>query len=361
MVNRRKRLSILVGIVLAAAAGAGAYWVTSAPHRVRPASEKLSVEAEHLNFGETWENREFAWTIPIQNRSREAVEILDFQRTCNCAAVEPPSLVVPAGETVPVRFVLDLTRRARNATTEGTVRDFQIQVAPILDRNAPLELIWTLRGRVRTALAVESRVVELGEVVRGQPCSPKTVTVTPKTPVKDVAVRCEPPVLSVSVRRPAKDGDRFALDIAPRDGCEEGPITCKIEVRAVTRNGELLPAVTLHAEGIMKEDIQASPPTVTFGAVAVGQREKETIVLRSVSGQGFKVLDIKTPSGDTTVTPLKLKGSDATPTNAFEVAQLVSRLGHGAAPVRFLVQPEKGGKPLTVVLPVAYYGVEGKK
>src|SRR5712691_6122205 len=102
-------LSIVAFFVL----GIGAYQYTirssTAKAIAKPAEQSpLKVAAERLNFGITWEQPEFKWTVPIRNNSDREIEIENFVKSCNCASIEPRSLVIPAGETRDVQLTFDL-------------------------------------------------------------------------------------------------------------------------------------------------------------------------------------------------------------------------------------------------------------
>lgn len=73
----------------------------------------LAVAAEHLNFGEAWENLYFEWLLPIENRHNQDVQIERLYLSCTCLKADPSELVIPAGRTREVRLTLDLTARER--------------------------------------------------------------------------------------------------------------------------------------------------------------------------------------------------------------------------------------------------------
>lgn len=56
----------------------GAYWVGSRPRQVAAAQQSLVVSESALHFGEVWEDKAFVWTLPIENRSSQDIQILDL-------------------------------------------------------------------------------------------------------------------------------------------------------------------------------------------------------------------------------------------------------------------------------------------
>src|SRR5262249_52816263 len=77
-----------------------------------PDSTGLWVSPERLNFGEVWEAEQFRWVLPVTNGSGEDIEIVNFATSCNCLSVEPRAVVIPAGQTVEVNLVLNLTGKS---------------------------------------------------------------------------------------------------------------------------------------------------------------------------------------------------------------------------------------------------------
>ncbi|MBY0231201.1 MAG: DUF1573 domain-containing protein [Gemmataceae bacterium] len=123
-------LIALVGCVLVAAAAK----ITADATRPRPVQqakrESLVVDPARLDFGEVLENERFAWTLPIENRGDAEARITKFQENCVCAKFDPPSLVIPPGETREVRLTLDLTRKPEDRGEAA--RPFAVLVEPIV-------------------------------------------------------------------------------------------------------------------------------------------------------------------------------------------------------------------------------------
>src|SRR5438445_8986398 len=86
-----------IGIILCCSCAA-AYWLATVANRPPPTDERLYVDPGHLDFREAWETDSFHWTLPIQNRSTEEVQIDGFAANCTCVALKPGSMVLPPGE-----------------------------------------------------------------------------------------------------------------------------------------------------------------------------------------------------------------------------------------------------------------------
>lgn len=117
----------------------------------------LVVAPERLDFGEAWEDSQFKWVLPILNAGSHEVEIQDFGSSCTCSAIEPQSLVIPAGQAREVCLTLDLTadplkERAKQPAQEW--RDFPVTLAPRLRDDRGSRTWWTIKGRVHAAFVL---------------------------------------------------------------------------------------------------------------------------------------------------------------------------------------------------------------
>ncbi len=79
----------------------GAYWIGSL-NRASPPSkpQRLSpihIELASLDFGEVLENKRFTYTLRMENATQQPIHIAQFNTSCNCASIEPPSIDLPAG------------------------------------------------------------------------------------------------------------------------------------------------------------------------------------------------------------------------------------------------------------------------
>lgn len=359
MKERRKIVCLVLGLAVATVAGAGAYWVATAPQRVAAAQSPLAVDPAALDFGEVWEDSAFTWTLPIENHSDAAVRIRDVTASCNCLAVEPRSFVVPAGGKTEVRLTLNLTGPvAAKADAVTAVRDFALPLAALRQDDASAPKIWVLRGRVRTAAVVSPPLVQLGQWVRGQTVPPQSATVTLKTPVKALEAACDPALASVRVTRSRTNSEAFVVTIVPRQTIPSGPFNFPVKIRLVVREGKKMPRIVLPVAGVMLEDIQARPTVVAFGIVPLGRRVEQTVVLGSAAGKKLQVRSVRRSSDDIEVEPAE---SATHVKSAYRISQRASRLGDQSGEVRFAVGADGTKATVEVVLPVTYHGTQEKK
>lgn len=79
----------------------------------------LWIDPRDLDFGLVWEDYEFRWIIPIENRGSEPFVIEEFWSSCNCSSVAPRSLTIPPGEKREIRLTLNLTSLDKHGASNG--------------------------------------------------------------------------------------------------------------------------------------------------------------------------------------------------------------------------------------------------
>jgi hypothetical protein len=341
-------------------------WTVWAKLRARPdangnnAGESgLHVEPERLSFGERWEDAQFPWTLPIENRTDKDIEISGFSSSCTCTAIQPQALVIPARQTREIRLTLDLTAKKQEDAEKG-VWDFEVAIQPqvaALAGKRPPE--WRLKGRVKAAIRLPYRLLELGRYSEyAQPIPPRTVPIVSSVPLDDLHVSGELPSFPVKVRRGVADPASFELDIEPKPGLPIGTYSFDLTLVPEPRGGGTLPEKRLRVRAEVVSDIQPSASQLLLGAAAVGETVEDVVSLSSLTGAGFEVRDWR--CSDTALTVERMKGSDpGSPT--FRVRQRVGGPGPHQEVITFVVVPTSGARPagaIEVVLPVCYHGID---
>src|SRR5207302_10368849 len=103
------------------------------------------VPEDKLNVGEVWETKDFHWTLPVENKSRDTIEIVAFHSSCNCLSIEPSHVSIGPGQAIDVQLKIDLMRASR-AGDGNPVHEFEVQLAPQIAGQALATSGWTLRG-----------------------------------------------------------------------------------------------------------------------------------------------------------------------------------------------------------------------
>jgi hypothetical protein len=239
----------------------------------------LHVAANSLNFGEVWENAEFVWVLPIENRSTQEVRITDFSSSCNCSKIEPRSLTIPSGELRKVVLTLDLTAAKTADEYRKAIRDFEVSIAPRCEA-AATPLSWTIWGRVRVPFVFEQPRLDLGRHSElAQPLLPRTVALTGLVPLATLNCKTTLAHFKAQVQRTATR-DRFELTLTPTKPLTCGFHTFEVQVFPQLVSGEELPGKTLPVRVRVESDLQTTPPVVVFGALPVGESAEEVLTLR---------------------------------------------------------------------------------
>lgn len=265
LLSLRFTLCLLIAGIVGVCLGVGAFRLTG---RVNPpsgleatATSGLTVAAEHLNFGDQWENPNFEWVLPIENRQDHEARIEGFSKSCTCLKTEPSELVIPAGQTREVRLNLDLTARERKSLPPP-VRDFSVSITPRI--HAPKKKLpridWKVHGRVRTAISFDKPTVDFGRCSEATHLLPvQKVLVTSVVPLQDLTAVSKSDALRVQVTRMTDDTQRFELAISALK-LPIGPIKSEISVEPLLSDGQPLPKMLLPVNGSVVSDFQASPP-----------------------------------------------------------------------------------------------------
>jgi hypothetical protein len=253
---------------------------------------------------------------------------------------------------------LDLSARTAKEV-EADVRDFSVHLSPRLVNNTdpkqPIE--WTVRGRVRAALRLERRQIDFGRQSERLPIPPQRLLVTALVPVRRLSVPDEKRGFPVRITRSAADPARFELEVAPGPSQAAGAVDFPLHIVAETEDGERLPGKKFLVVGSIVPDLQATPPTVLFGAVAVGETAEETVHLHALSGQPFEVTGCRCEGVDAAVERLPA----ASPQEVdFRVRVPVRAAGEQRGQIVFSVTP-KDAESITVVVPLAQHGIAAAK
>jgi hypothetical protein len=346
----RSGLALTIVILI----GVSAFWVRLASRQTAPMDERLVVAAAHLDFGVVYEDMAFPWTLPIENRTSNDITIHDFISSCACVAIEPQTLVVPAGQKADVRLTLDLRQPPPQSSTETVpVADFAIQILPHFEGELPTPTLWTLRGRVRRFFTLSPASVNFGDnLVRGQPFESATVTLTALTALQTLTATSDPPLATVEV---SGKGNQYALRITPRDSLPPGSWEARMLIQAFTHDGVTVRG-QVQIRGCVLSEIYFLPAAIAFGARPLRETAEETVVLLSRSGHPFDVTGLEgTPDG-LTVEHLATRSRHA---QQFRVSQRISHSGDHASTIRFLVRGDDDMQSVQVPLSVSYHGMPG--
>ena len=315
----------------------------------------LFVDEQTLDFGEIWESSDFTWEFPVKNVSQRTIEVAEFDLSCACMKVEPPSFTLAPGEVRNCRARLKVVGSPGSARSLEA-RPFETSITPrVVGETGIGQASWIVHGVVRPVALLKPSSLYFDQLSSGDtiPRS-EVVKVTTANPVTTWSARCDPKKVSVSATRSRTDPCAFDIVITPEMATlASGPFRDTIQLVALSSEGRESPPVELVVEGVVIEDVQGVPETIYFGANPLGTSGTETVVLRSRTGVAFRVVKVENDSLDLTVRPEK---SEAPAGRAFRFSQRFTRTGFQSGVVRFHVRAE--GQPLIKIpVPWSYYGV----
>lgn len=348
----RKRFGVLVvgSVALAAVAGAlsGRAYFRHAQPAPPPQAEQpaLTVDPAHLDFGDVWESDKFEWSAPVRNRTETALQVSAYSSSCSCVSASS-SRLIPAGESAPLTFRIDLRAVACASAAPQHVRDANIRVGIARD-SAPTEAVTAveLRGRVKSALAVSARAVDFGRLALNGTKS-RVVTVRGLVGLRELNATVDGTAVIAELK--ATGAAQWELHLRPTATAVVGRYEAKVKLEPITTNGERVPPVTLAVAYDVLADIQPDSPFVPLGAGRVGETLRGTFTVASSSGKAFPA---PTCDGAT------LAPAHTTPQSSytFQIAHEVAALGNQTVPV-VVRGRDADGHPFEVRVDVQCYGV----
>ncbi len=320
-------------------------------HPTPPPKQWLSVPESSLDFGEAWEAQEFDWNLPITNEATQDVEIVDFDVSCVCTAVQPRSLSIPAGESRTVKLILDLRRIEKRDRNQAS-RAFHVDLRPSIRPPHAVRSPWTLRGRVKSALVWDPVVVDFGAIPEfNQPPMPITVGVTGLLPLERLEIASTDRRFACELHSRGLGGKEYEISLRAAPTFPVGPINAGLIITPILPGGRRIPSVTVPVRGTIVDDLYAIPDCVDLGVQTLGQSERATVRLLSHSHSLFDVEGVDIASQDTTIEPLPSAPGD----RVFRFSQRITAAGECVRDVRFRVR-YRDGREGVVVVPVRSYG-----
>lgn len=329
-----RSLTLICLVLSMVAAG---MWIGSVPKDEQEIATELTVPASALDFGKELEQKQFVWSIPIENSSEKDIHVEKFIASCRCASVSPDSVTIPAGESVTVTLELDLTMIDGSGNQEFE-HEFGMTLAPICSPPLKSHVGWRIVGRVQSVLLLD-RYVAINEsnLVHGYDFGGVTVPIKSANVVRDVLVECDESLLSAHIT-PGDEDCTFKLEAIPRKTLPIGAHKISVQLLPLLDGGYRGPAVPMTVFANVVQGIRASPEVVSAGVVPVGDRVDAPVTLSSRNGRPFQVLDATSSDG-----PVDIQ-RDAALSSATTIRYLlritVGNEGRFSPIVHFHVKPE---------------------
>lgn len=292
--------------VMAGAFASGVFWTSS----VAPPQETLTVLPADLNLGEVWQQPELKFSIPVRNRTRQAMRVADISTTCNCTQITPKSFEVPAGESVTLSGVIDLMRSIDREN--AMQQEFVVGIKATLESRygeQPVVLEWPLQGVARRALRVEPPTIDLlgaWEVVQHHFAPTVELEITPQLEIGAIKPEWNAREGDVVVTGPL-EGNEYILLFTPSTLLPRGSVNTRINLRTVLANGSQGPDIEVPVRGEVVGPVRLSPERVTLrraNVIEVSSHEAVTVNIVSAVDTDWRLVDwSSTPEGIVVVTP----------------------------------------------------------
>jgi len=354
MQGRRLLMALLLGITCM-----GAYWISSSwkgPAAAEPEFQfscGLAVKSAYLHVGEVWEQSEFRYELPLENRTQESIKVDGFSSSCTCASIEPRSLTIPAGECRRVRLTLDLTRKVHSV--EEPTNTFTVEIIPFVKSSRSRTRGWQVHGVVKSRVTLNASSMDFGEeAVQGEPFPRRKVEALAHVPCGSLVTSAQPDIVAVDVVRVGDDSKRFEVYIAPKPDLKPGPFRSWVNLEVISSDGKRLSGAKLSVSGQVKQPVWAVPSKVQLPLSDVGETAEAVVVLQSPAGVMYTVEKTHTDSKDVEVSPAT---SGVISGNAFSIRMRTSKLGDQCSIVNFHVRMQ-GGQQLVVPVEVFSRGLE---
>ncbi len=297
-------------------------------------------------MGTIWEDEEFKWTAPIENREVTPIQVESFGTTCNCLSIEPNSFVLEPGERRELRLRINLTSQVKE-TGEVAVGLWAHVHKDDRKPGEPLGPEWKISGQVRRVLNF-SRRLYLGEHSElAQPLPPRTVPLEVLVPLESLSATCDLGGFTVNVGCAEQGKAKLRLTSVGSRGL--GPFEGTVSLHPVLKGGQQLPIQRLEFEGRIVPDIEAVPPAVQVGGRVLGDTFDEVVQLRSLTGRELVSVRAESERDEVIIEPL---GDNL----RFRIRQKVVSAGEITNRVHFYAKV--AGRDVEYILPVSYTGVE---
>jgi hypothetical protein len=329
-----------------------AYWIaaTRAASAARPV---LAVDAADLDMGELWEADGVKHRLTLTNQSSQPLTVSRFNLSCPCAKIEPRTLRLEPGETVPVEVTLDLaTRSARNTTTPTNTRDWSLTIQPILEPATSLTApTWLLKSRVRSAVSCvpPSLVFAEGSLIDNTSTRSEGFRVRRHEYVEAITVLHNSNWIDrVDVKDDSKLAGNFLVVVTPVEHLPLGRHTATLSSVPQLAGGKL-PAVPYSVTAHVVRDVEFIPSELQLGVVDVDSVRDETVRVRAHSERPFSIVscDSESDSVDTQVEPAQ---------DAIRITVHPSKLGQIHESIMVGVLYAEKTEVELVPLSIRYYG-----
>ncbi|HEY7426950.1 MAG TPA: hypothetical protein VH682_22130 [Gemmataceae bacterium] len=312
----------------------------------------LSIEPVELNLGEVWEDPDFTALVQLRNTSDHDIAVSKFSTSCTCSGIEPPSPVVPAKGSVPLKVKMDLTHSLPHAWGVER-RPFSLAIHPIVTGGeAPNG--WEITGIVRSRVSLSDLRLEFADqCTHAGPAVRRKVRATAYLPLAALEATPQPHVASVHIEPLRESPGEYEIVIAPDPNLPVGAFQFKVPVTAVAPEDVRYRCATIQVCGEMQPSTRIVPGVVLLGEHSLGGEAAAEVSVRFPDRSGWAVDRVVVESPHLKLTP---NGSFADGAPCYRVTQKIVECGDRESKATFVVA-KGGGEWETVELKIRYHGV----
>lgn len=339
----------VLGLLFLATCCAGAYWFVNENSVAEPKA-KLFVPPAALQFGEVFETNAFSWSLPVENRSSQVLNIIGFSNSCSCVSVEPNSLVLEPGGSATIKLTLDLTAGPSGAEP---VREFQAVVLPRFDGMLRSQDGWRITGTIRKAFSMQPPGEFVAQdIIRGTKYLLQEIRGTVHIPLYSIKASCN--IANVYLR-PGLYTKDFVVQFQFHEWLPVGYHRTELILEPLAKNGEVVTRSTVPVEVHVREPVVAVPSNLSFGAHTLGSLVQDLVQLKSLTGSMFHVDRIQS-SSDSIVIERTGATADSTAGNTYRIKVRVKDVRDQKEQIVFFINTNE--RRIEVPLAIHYFGVD---
>jgi hypothetical protein len=189
-------------------------------------------------------------------------------------------------------MVFNLTKVSWDASELSGI-PFAVTLIPVIEGAPSPHPGWTITGTIQRPFLLEPTVVDFQDrLIRGEQNTPFIVTAKSAEPFAAMRTRCADKYCIVNVTKHTSRVGVFQLAIGLRPNIPFGAFAFVIDLIGIREDGTELPPIQLPVRGFAYEAIRAIPTNLPLGALQQGEDAERAIILRSTSGQPFRLIDI---------------------------------------------------------------------
>jgi hypothetical protein len=316
--------------------------------------EGLRIDPAHLDFGQAWEEKNFVWKLPIQNKTSQDIKIQDFALSCGCLDIEPKSLTIPANEVREIGLSVDLTKQRWLPNLGDSERSFAVEITPIQNARAWPRIGWKLHGTVRSRITLDKLAMNFGDepVKEESPVKLKALAIV-HIAAKAVAPEFDSKIVKVALKPREDHPNHFDVEVSPQPTLPVGEFETQVRLDIIAPSGERFPGTVLPVTGNMQPEIRVLPTRLLLGSVPVGKTAVGEVALQAPTNEELIVEDIAIDSRTVSIEPVTVDGLRKGRT--FQIKQRVTKEGDQSSLVTFRIRRGTGTR-VTASMEASYRG-----